>query len=430
MTGRIYGLETEFGVLPVLESPEDIAKKVPSKGFTKNGGRYYVCVSGNHPEYATPECASVRDLVKYDKTGEVIAQALSPKLELYKNNLGYRGEETFGCHENYLVKEEIFNEEKLAPLIPFLVTRQIFAGAGWVEFYSDGEMKYNLSQRAQKMTEEFSTGTSAATNRAIVHLKGEPHTTIGERLHLILGDSNMSEIATYLKVGTTSLVLDMIEDGTLEEKIRLEDPLRALRNISEDQSRRWIGRRDDGKTISAIDIQRMYLERAMEYKGVDDETDDILARWERTLDLLERKDFTALSRQVDWVAKKGLVDICANDERKVEVDKLRSIDLMYSAIDKEESLFYALQDQGCMDRIVSDEEIKEATFTPPRDTRAWCRGNLVGKRIITSIDWEEVDTKYGYVSLDDPFNQYEKKLKRVLTLHNLKRTNTFKKERG
>ena len=168
----------------------------------------------------------------------------------------------------------------------------------------------------------------------------------------------------------------------------------------------------------------------MEYKGVDDETDDILARWERTLDLLERKDFTALSRQVDWVAKKGLVDICANDERKVEVDKLRSIDLMYSAIDKEESLFYALQDQGCMDRIVSDEEIKEATFTPPRDTRAWCRGNLVGKRIITSIDWEEVDTKYGYVSLDDPFNQYEKKLKRVLTLHNLKRTNTFKKERG
>jgi len=428
MSGRIYGLETEFGVLPVLETKEDIAEKVRRRGFLRNGGRFYVCVSGNHPEYATPECASVRELVRYDKAGEVIAQALAPKLELYKNNLDYRGEETFGCHENYLVQEYIFNKEKLSMLIPFLVTRQIFAGAGWLEYYYDGEMKYNLSQRAQKITEEFSTVLSAAVDRAIIHMKGEDHTSVGKRLHLILGDTNMSEVSTYLKVGTTSLVLDLLEDDKLGGMICLENPLLTLRNISEDQTRRWIGRTNDGRTISGVDIQREYLERAQAYRGVDSETDDILRRWEKVLNLLEGQNFPALSRQIDWAAKKNLIDLCVNDERGVTVDKLRSIDLIYSAVNKDESLYYALQEQDRIERIVSGKGIKDAVMTPPGDTRAWCRGNLIGIDIIKSINWESIDTKYGEIDINDPFNDYAEELEKILSMHEAEQTNTFKKD--
>lgn len=415
MTGKIYGLETEFGVLPVLQTRDDISKKVPVRGFLKNGGRFYICISGNHPEYATPECASVRDLVKYDKAGEIIAQALAPRLKLYKNNLDYRGEKTFGCHENYLVHEGVFSAEGLSPIIPFLVTRQIFAGAGWLEHYFDGEMKYNLSQRARKIGTEFSTGSSAAMNRSIIHLKDEAHTTIGERLHLVLGDTNMSEVATYLKVGTTSLVLDLLEEGKLEDIITLENPIIALQKISEDQSRRWIGRTSEGKTISAIDIQREYLERAQSYKGIDAETNNILRRWERVLDLLEKRDFPALARQIDWAAKKSLLELYIESERKVTLDKLRSIDLMYSSIDREDSLYYALQDQGRVDRIVSDKEIRGAIMVPPRDTRAWIRGNLIGKKVINGlVDWPSISTIYGEIDIDDPFDSRDEELEIIL----------------
>ncbi len=425
MAGRIYGIETEFGVLPVLGNPKDISDKVLSTGFLRNGGRYYVCVSGNHPEYATPECASIRDLVKYDKAGEIVTQALSPKLELYKNNLDYLGKETFGCHENYLIREKIFNTESLSKIIPFLVTRQIFAGAGWIEFYHEGTMKYDISQRAQKIETEFSSNSTE--QRPIIHLRDDPHTTIGKRLHLILGDANMSEVATYLKVGTTSLVLDLLEDGLLDGIVSLENPVKALHVISEDQSRRWLVRTNDEKIISAIDVQRLYLERAKAYKGTDPETDEIIRRWEGILTSLEKRDFSDLSRKLDWALKKRMLEFYLGNDEKATIDKLRSLELIYSSINREEGLYYLLQDQCRVDRIVADSEIEEASKVPPRDTRAWIRGNLVGKRVISSLDWNFINTIYEKVYMDDPFDDQNEKLEEILALHGANKPTSLKR---
>jgi proteasome accessory factor PafA2 len=362
-----------------------------------NGARYYV--DHAHPEYSTPECTNARDLVIYDKAGERVLlesmrtarRVLGPNqsIVVYKNNSDGKGN-SYGCHENYLMSRATPFPAIVRYLTPFLVTRQVFTGAGKVGSEGLGArsgVDFQLSQRADFF--EVEVGLETTFKRPIINTRDEPHADPEKyrRLHVIIGDANMNEVTTFLKVGTTAVVLKMIEDDFIAADLTLAEPVSALKAISADPTLRTAVARSNGRSVTALDLQWEFLDWARKYystRETDRATAEVLDRWEAVLGLLEADPGSA-ERQVDWVAKMALID-AYRERRGLDWDdpKLALVDLQYHDVRQDKGLYYKLAEQGRAERLVSEEEILRAVAEPPADTRAWFRGQAL-RRFSPSI---------------------------------------------
>ena len=380
-------------------------KELKSDLVIYNGARFYN--DHTHPEYSTGECQSLFDLVAQDKAGERIVDICSRRrtemlphgaAKMYKNNTDFDGH-SYGCHENYLMDRSVPFERIVKGLLPFFATRQIFAGAGKVGVErGDKASLYQLSQRAEFFDVIASVDTMH--KRPIVNTRDEPHADSERyrRLHVIVGDANMSEYVTALKVGTTTLVVDLIERDVLPEVV-LKDPISAMKDVSRDQSRQWLVEVDSGdrRLVPSVEIQRAYLDLAKEVMaGRDEETDWVLVRWEEVLDALE-SDPMNLVGMCDWVTKKWLLDCFCETEGLSWDDPeaftwMQSQDLEYHNVDRESGLYYILESQGKMLRVVDDQEIASAMSSPPVNTRAYFRGGCLEKfgDRVKSINWDRI----------------------------------------
>ena len=370
-----------------------------------NGARYYV--DHAHPEYSTPECASPRQLVVHDKAGERVLErsltelhhVLPPgqRIAIYKNNSDGKGN-SYGTHENFLVDRGTPFGIIVRDLTPFLVSRQIFTGAGKLggEAPSDDRdrHRYQLSQRADFF--EAEVGLETTLKRPIINTRDEPHADPDKyrRLHVIVGDANMSEVATYLKLGTTSIVLKMIEDEYLPD-LTMANPVAALHEVSRDLSCTARLHLADGRRLKAVEIQWEYLERARKYVEQEDDTPDnrdVLQRWENVLSALE-SDPLSLQRELDWVAKYRLLESYRERDGLAWSDpKLRLIDLQYHDVRTDKGLYYRMAATGKVDRLVSDREIELAIMEPPEDTRAYFRGRCIARYpdAIAAASWDSM----------------------------------------
>ncbi len=362
-------------------------EQVKSDRILFNGARLYN--DHAHPEYSTPECRSLFDLVAHDKAGERIllqcarrrTEQLGVRCLLYKNNTDFRGH-SYGCHDNYLMSREVPFRYVRESLLAFNATRQIYAGAGKIGIETERGLKtpghYQISQRADFFQVKASVDTMH--KRPLVNTRDEPHADPSKyrRLHGIAGDANMSEYATALKVGTTALVVDLIEQRAVPETLRLTNPVGAARRISRNAEGDWRVRMADGSRSNAVEVQRAYLRLAEKHTretGADAEW--TLNEWTRVLDALER-DPMELRRELDWVAKKWALTVFVEEEGLEWDDPwLRSLDLEYHNIDMDEGIFYELQAAGEMRRAASDAAVEEAAFSPPSDTRAYVRGRAL-----------------------------------------------------
>jgi proteasome accessory factor A len=447
MKRRILGLESEYGVTctrggrPVL-TPEVLARhlfeaivptpKYPNV-FLENGARLYVD-TGFHPEYATPECDDLLDLVAYDRAGERIVEDLvrradermpehgvTGRIQAFKNNTDSAGN-SYGCHENYLVSRDTPFVPLVEALVPFLVTRQIFTGAGKI-LPGPGGARYCLSQRAEHISTELSGTTLSA--RPMINTRDEPHADCERyrRLHVIIGDSNMSEVATYLKVGTTALVLDMIEDGFVPREVGLEASVCALRAISHDPSLRERVRLTDGRAYTALEIQLVYLEACEAHVrrvGGDATALAVLARWGGVLARLAR-DPMAVQREADWAIKQALIDRyrakhgCALADPHVGL-----LDLQYHDVRSDRGLYHLLARRGAVETLLRDEVVERATRHPPQTTRARLRGDFVRRANLRGwdyqVDWAYVRTvgpDSETVLCPDPFLAHDARVERL-----------------
>jgi proteasome accessory factor PafA2 len=379
-----------------------------------NGARYYV--DHAHPEYSTAECSTPRDLVVHDKAGERILErsllemerALPPgqRLAIYKNNSDGKGN-SYGTHENYLVDRATPFGGIVRDLTPFLVSRQVFTGAGKVGGeapWDDRDQElFQLTQRADFF--EAEVGLETTLKRPIINTRDEPHADPEKyrRLHVIVGDANMNEVATYLKVGTTALVLKMIEDEYLPD-LTLANPVSALHRISRDVSCTEAVRLADDRRLSAVQIQWEYLERAKKYVEQEDDAPDnhaLLRRWESVLGALET-DPSTLHREVDWVAKLRVLQRYRDrDGLEWSDPKLRLIDLQYHDVRRDKGLYYRLAEAGKAERLVADDEIDGAIMEPPHDTRAFFRGRCISRypEAIAAASWDSIIFDTGRESL-------------------------------
>jgi proteasome accessory factor A len=370
-----------------------------------NGARYYV--DHAHPEYSTPECASPRELVVHDKAGErVLERSLeelrralpgSHRVLVYKNNSDGKGN-SYGTHENYLVDRATPFGSIVRGMTPFFVTRQVFTGAGklgaeapWDE---RGRHRYQISQRADFF--EAEVGLETTLKRPIINTRDEPHADPEKyrRLHVIVGDANMCEVATFLKVGTTALVLKMIEDDYLPD-LTLADPVPALHEISRDLTCTARVRTAEGRRMTALEIQWEYLERAKKYVEQEDpspENEVVLVRWEAVLVGLE-DDPMSLHRELDWVAKHRLLEGYRERDGLAWSDpKLRLVDLQYHDVRRDRGLYHRLEASGAVERVTTDAEIERAVMEPPEDTRAYFRGRCIERfpEAIAAASWDSL----------------------------------------
>jgi len=425
---RIFGCENEFGIV----NPQWC--KLPKTGFIQNGGRIYK--DCGHIEYASPEVRNPLEIVIFEKAGELLSQDFADKI--YKNNVDSEGN-TFGAHENYFTKADLY---QLKSIIPFLITRQIFAGSGKLDEYYGS---FLISQLASYM--RYAIGDSTTRDRAILCTKDESLSGLNgwHRLHLILGDANMCESALFLKFGTTGLVLDLAEDRELPEiKYDLDYAVYDIKNISR-QTKEWFvkGMYDETGcghvSTKAVDVQKKYFQAADKlYSGRDIITDLILDMWIDTLEKLEDNPLELVGR-VDWVTKKALIDAyAAKHGLDMSNSLLRNIDLQYHDVNRDTGLFYALERAGKTEKLVSNKLIREATKNPPKDTRAYIRGTIIkannkgnGETAFT-VSWESCgegkvsicsgceqhcqtvkvnpDSK---ISLPNPFKNYASKLEKI-----------------
>jgi proteasome accessory factor A len=459
MKKRIYGLENEFGIaftsngrrtLPSEKVVRYLFEKlITTEGFLnvflENGARFYLD-TGCHPEYATPECASPEDVVIYDKAGERILENLlnyaqakvneegfQGDLDIFKNNTDFVGN-SYGCHENYLAERTADFYYMAEQLIPFLVTRQIFTGSGKV-FRTRRGIVYHISQRAQHIRQKISGTTT--NERSIINTRDEPHAIKEKyrRLHIIVGDSNMSEYTTYLKVGTTAIVLEMIEDDFLTPNFSLRNPVRAIKDISRDLTCREPIPLNNGKKYSALELQKEYLDLAHRYystRSMSPMAADILQKWEYVLTKLS-EDPMQLHREIDWVIKLHLLK--AYGERlqlspEASGDRMLMLDLQYHNIRREKGLYFLLERKNQVERLTTDAHIEKAMVDPPQNTRAKMRGELIKlakmKRIPYDLDWNYIRIGYLlnlWVKCNDPFQEENEKvnqLKRRIERSNFK----------
>lgn len=447
MRSRIFGLENEYGLIffpsgRVYLPMEKILGYIfeglipnswPSNAFLINGARFYQD-TGCHPEYSTPECDNLRDLVVHDKAGERLLEACLPVAEkrlkdeglsgtiyIFKNNTDSMGN-TYGCHENYLMRRELDFWRVTEQLIPFFVTRQIYTGAGKVSKVA-GKAHYFISQRAQHIHEK--TSSSTTSSRSIINTRDEPHADAEKyrRLHIIVGDSNMSEYSTYLKVGTTALVLGLVEEGRGISGVELEDPVRSIRDISRDLTLKKKIRLEDGRELTAIEIQRIYLEHAARYaEGLDEpEATEIVKLWATVLDRLEHEP-TASSRTVDWLIKYRLMTAymerhdCNWDDPRIAL-----ADLQYHDVKRSRGLYYLLERDDAVDRLTTDSDIHLAMSTPPQTTRAKVRGDFIKfakeRNRSYTVDWTYLKLN-GYweetILCMDPFASSNKRVDELI----------------
>lgn len=374
-------------------------REVKSDRVLGNGARLYN--DHAHPEYSTPECRRLLDLVAYDKAGERILLACARAYEaktgyqvtLYKNNTDYHGS-SYGCHESYLLQRKVPFEALVQTMIPFLTTRILFTGAGkvGVENESVPEVPYQLSQRADFFMEEINVET--LYKRPLFNTRDEPHADprLYRRLHVIAGDANMSDYATALKVGTTALVLDLLENGWVFP-LSLRDPVRAIKQLSRDPLWQWNVEMRGGQTMRATEIQRLYLQAAREqFAGRDVETDWVLEEWDYVVTQLE-SDPNRLADRLDWVAKRHLLELFMESEQlSWRHPALFALDLEYHNIEPTEGLYAGLIQQGQMRTLVSEERIEKAVHQPPADTRAFIRGLCVQRfaEQIETLNWERI----------------------------------------
>jgi proteasome accessory factor A len=449
MDRRIFGLENEYGVTCTLRgqrrlSPDEVARylfrRVVSWGrssnvFLANGARLYLDV-GSHPEYATPECDSIRDLVIHDKAGERILEQLLASAEqrlreegirgviyLFKNNTDSAGN-SYGCHENYLTSRRDDFAYYAEVLIPFLVSRQIYAGAGKVLQTARGAL-YCISQRAEHIWEGVSSATTRS--RPIINTRDEPHADAERyrRLHVIVGDSNMSEYSTFLKVGAASILLRMLEDpAVVLRDMTLENPIRAIREISHDMTCRRKVRLANGREVSALDIQSEYLSRAQRYaetRGFSELEMQALSMWEHVLTQLE-SDPLELDRECDWVIKYKLIEAYrARHDLPLAHPKIALMDLQYHDVNQERGLFYKLQQRDMVARMCTDAEITDAVDTPPQTTRARLRGEFIRKakerKRDYTVDWVHLklnDQAQRTVLCKDPFRYEDERVEKLI----------------
>jgi proteasome accessory factor A len=446
---RIFGLENEYGVTCTFRgqrrlSPDEVARylfrRVVSWGrssnvFLRNGARLYLDV-GSHPEYATPECDNVVDLVAHDKAGERILEGLlvdadrrlreegiAGDIYLFKNNTDSAGN-SYGCHENYLVGRHGEFGRLADILIPFLVTRQIICGAGKVLQTPRGAV-YCVSQRAEHIWEGVSSATTRS--RPIINTRDEPHADAERfrRLHVIVGDSNMSETTMLLKVGATDLVLRMVEAGVTLRDMTLDNPIRAIREVSHDMTGRSRVRLANGREMSALEIQWEYLSRAKEFtdkNGIDPISLRVLEMWERALTAIEDGNLDKIAREIDWVTKYQLIErYRAKHDLPLSAPRIAQLDLAYHDVHRGRGLYYLLQKNGAVDRVTTDLKIFEAKAIPPQTTRAKLRGEFIRraqeKRRDFTVDWVHLklnDQAQRTVLCKDPFRSVDERVEKLI----------------
>ncbi|MDQ1736519.1 MAG: proteasome accessory factor [Pseudonocardiales bacterium] len=449
MDRRIFGLETEYGVTCTYRgqrrlSPDEVARylfrRVVSWGrssnvFLRNGARLYLDV-GSHPEYATPECDSLTSLVTHDKAGERILEGLLIDAEkrlndegiagdiyLFKNNTDSAGN-SYGCHENFLVARHGEFSRMADVLIPFLVTRQLICGAGKVLQTPRGAV-YCLSQRAEHIWEGVSSATTRS--RPIINTRDEPHADAERyrRLHVIVGDSNMNESTTLLKVGSADLVLRMMEQGISFKDLTLENPIRAIREISHDLTGTRQVKLANGRMSSAGEIQREYFEKARAFvdtAGTDPVTEQVLDLWGRTLKAVESGDLSLIDREIDWATKYQLIERYRNKyDLPLSSPRIAQLDLTYHDIRRDRGLFYLLQGRGAITRISTDLAVFEAKNVPPQTTRARLRGEFIKRAQETrrdfTVDWVHLklnDQAQRTVLCKDPFRSVDDRVDKLI----------------
>ncbi|OZM72960.1 Pup--protein ligase [Amycolatopsis antarctica] len=449
MQRRIFGIETEFGVTCTFHgqrrlSPDEVARylfrRVVSWGrssnvFLSNGSRLYLDV-GSHPEYATAECDDLTQLVTHDKAGERILEDLLVDAErrladegiggdifLFKNNTDSAGN-SYGCHENYLVTRAGEFSRIADVLLPFLVTRQLVCGAGKVLQTPRGAV-YCLSQRAEHIWEGVSSATTRS--RPIINTRDEPHADAERyrRLHVIVGDSNMAEPTTLLKVGAAHLVLEMIEHGVQFRDFTLDNPIRAIREISHDLTGKRQVRLAGGREASALDIQREYHAKAVAHvaeNGSGPTAERVVELWGRALDAVEQQDFSKIDTEIDWAIKHRLVErYRTKHDLDLSSPRIAQLDLAYHDIRRGRGIFDLLQRKGLIKRVTDDGEIELAKDTPPQTTRAKLRGDFIAAaqqagRDFT-VDWVHLklnDQAQRTVLCKDPFRAVDERVERLI----------------
>ena len=449
MRRRIFGLETEYGITCTLRgqrrlTPDEVARYLfrsvvawgrSSNVFLENGGRLYLDV-GSHPEFATPECDSIMDVVLYDRAGDAILNNLVGNAEnrlhdegirgtiyLFKNNTDSAGN-SYGCHENFLVHRSAEPEDYQSTFIPFLVSRQIYAGAGKILSTPKGPV-FALSQRAEHIWEDVSSATTRS--RPIINTRDEPHADAEEyrRLHVIVGDSNMSEFATFLKVGTAACVLRMLEERPeIFKDLTLENPIRAIREISSDISCRRPIRLKNGKEMSALDIQRYFLDHAIDFQeshGFDHFESLALQEWILVMEALET-DPSVLGDRIDWVIKHQLLDrYCARHNVSLDSMQAHAVDLQYHDIDPTRGVFHKLTGGGHVRQLLEESAINHAAEFAPTTTRAHLRGDFIRQAKAKSrdftVDWVHLklnEQVQRTVVCKDPFLNADERVARLL----------------
>ena len=432
------GVETEFGVAAYdgsrqVLTPEEVARYLfrpvvaqhrSSNVFTANASRLYLDV-GSHPEYATAECDSLSQLLAYDKAGERIFHQLSQQCDealrndgvagstyLFKNNVDSRGN-SYGAHENYLISRELALKSFGQQLLPFLITRQLICGAGKIA----GD-RFVISQRADQVWEGVSSATTRT--RPIINTRDEPHGDSHRfrRMHVIVGDSNMSEPTFALKVGSMLLVIEMLEAGFDLPDMELADPIAHIRDIAADPTGATELTLAAGGTVTALEVQQRTLEAAkrwLEQRPDEGTPNEEMARvvdlWARVLDAIATQDFSGVDTEIDWVIKRKLLTQfkdrlgCGWDH-----PKLAQIDLTYHDINPERGLFYVLERKGLAARWIEDAAIEHAVDNPPATTRAAVRGEFLTavreRGLAHNVDWVHLKVNRPEprtVELQDPF---------------------------
>jgi proteasome accessory factor A len=460
---RVVGIETEYGCLALGEQRHGGPDAWPARvknylfkkakagaldlhyrdyeeppgngGFLLNGGRLYIDMG--HLEYSSPECRTIRDAVSYELAGDHLLQmaleglGVAGEVAFIKNNVDHVTGATFGCHENYLMRRDLqYNPRILGTLLSFLATRQLFTGAGRVgqasplafdfEVPRQGHaIDFQISQRADHIVNDIYQWVQF--NRAIINARDEPLADFRRyrRLHLLIGDSNMSPFATALKLGTTAAILTLLEEGSLPEDVVLHDAVIATRQISHEGTGHAVVQLEDGRTRSALSIQEDFLTHATErLKGRDEETDWLLEMWSFTLKALRTKPELLLGG-VDWISKKWMLDQFREAEGLTWQDPwLQSLDLEYHNINPAKGLFFALTPAKAIGEFNDSVRRGEAARVPPPDTRARGRGQAVArfqeKPAPYVINWDSIALETGqYLPMPDPFETYEAQVREL-----------------
>ena len=445
------GLETEYGVTCVVDgqrrlSPDEVARYLfrkvvvwgrSSNVFLPNGGRLYLDV-GSHPEYATAECDNLSDLIKQDQAGDRIveelavsaeirlnAEGIKGQIHLFKNNMDAAGN-SYGCHENFSVSRKKNFEEVTESIIPFLITRQIFCGAGkWIS--SSKGANFQISQRAEHMWESVSSATTRS--RPIINTRDEPHADPDEyrRLHIIVGDSNMSETTTVVKVATTELMLRAAELGLLKDKFTIENPIKTIREISTDLKFRNSFRLSSGREITALQMQNEMYNIVSSMPGLDELLEKPFYRyalnlWRRSLDALESEDYALVDMELDWMIKRKFMNSYKEKHQLNDMDsRLILLDISYHNIRKDRGLFYILEKSGMAKTLITNNDVNSAMENPPETTRAALRGRFIKvaqeKKRDFTVDWVNLkinDQQQSSIACKDPFKNTDERVDKLI----------------